>query len=76
MMMSKYNDEFVKLLVEESENMSVNQIASKYNLTRGQVIYVIYNLGWEERNKDNSKTSKVEVKMDWKKRLLKLLTGQ
>jgi hypothetical protein len=74
--MSKYNDEFVKLLVEESENMSVNQIASKYNLTRGQVIYVIYNLGWEERNKDNSKTSKVEVKMDWKKRLLKLLTGQ
>jgi hypothetical protein len=74
--MSKYNDRFVKLLVEESENMSVNQIASKYNLTRGQVIYVIYNLGWEERNKDDSKTSKVEVKMDWKKRLLKLLTGQ
>tara|TARA_R100001086_G_C11626470_1_gene200345 strand:+ start:168 stop:446 length:279 start_codon:yes stop_codon:yes gene_type:complete len=42
--MSKYDDEFIDLLVREKENMSLTQIAAKYNLTHGQVTYVIYKL--------------------------------
>ena len=44
-MMSKYNDEFVKLLVKEKEEMSLTQIAAKYKLTRSQAVYIIYKLG-------------------------------
>tara|TARA_R100000306_G_C4322618_1_gene115973 strand:+ start:245 stop:508 length:264 start_codon:yes stop_codon:yes gene_type:complete len=43
--MSKYNDEFVKLLVKEKEDLSLTQIAAKYKLTRSQAVYIIYKLG-------------------------------
>jgi hypothetical protein len=50
-MRSKYTKGYIRKVREEKENLSIKQIMSKFNLSEGQVAYILYSDRFDKKPK-------------------------
>ena len=54
-MKSKYSKGYVKRVREEKEKLSIKQLMRKFNLSEGQVAYILYSDNFDKKPKPSQK---------------------
>jgi hypothetical protein len=55
-MKSKYSKGYVKRVREEKEKLSIKQLMRKFNLSEGQVAYILYSDNFDKKPKSEPKS--------------------